>query len=191
MTLLLCMLIAVQPRFLGPPEKNPDAGVARPVRLVDAAPPLSGELLDPGEDGARKFDLGALVGVAAKDPAPAVLVGFFASWCDHQCKDELALVRDLSEEYRPSGLRAVLVDLDGDEAQQAAARALIREQRLAVPVVADRWQILARRWLGAQPRVPALFVVAGDGTVRAAAGSGPETARALRAAIETALGERR
>jgi hypothetical protein len=74
MTLLLCTLLAVQPRFLGPPEKRPDAGSAQPVQAGELAPPLSGELENPPDGGARTFDLSAIVGPGAAEPAPAVLI---------------------------------------------------------------------------------------------------------------------
>ena len=45
------------------------------------------------------------------------------------------------------------------------------------------------RWLGSRPRLPALFVLDRDATVRATAGDcGTEAVASLRAAIDHALG---
>jgi len=182
--LLFCMLLAVQPRFLGPPEKNPDAGPVPAVRAGDAAPPLSGELQNPA-GSERSFDLAALVGPAATDPARAVLIAFFAPGCAG-CADELRVVRELVVEYGVRGLRAVVVDLGTDA--EVASRALADAHGPIIPVLGDRSQVLARRWLGSQPQLPALFVVDRDGVVRAAAAAcGAEAVASLRAAIDHTL----
>jgi peroxiredoxin len=187
-TLLFCMLLAVQPRFLGPPEKNPDAGPVPAVRAGDAAPPLSGELENPS-GAERRFELAAIVGPGATDPAAAVLIAFFAPGCAG-CADELRVVRELVLQYGTRGLRAVVVDLGTDD-QQVASRALANAHAPAIPVLGDRWQVWARRWLGSRPEVPGLFVVDRDGTVGAAAGAcDAEPVASLRAAIERALGGR-
>jgi thiol-disulfide isomerase/thioredoxin len=184
MTLLLCTLLAVQPRFLGPPEKKPDAGAARPVQAGELAPPLVGELENPPDGGARNFDLSAIVGPSAAEPAPAVLIAFFASWCA-DCADELRLVRQLAGEYRSRGLRVVVVDLDGGG---TAAAPLVEGQDAGILVVNDRGQVAARRWLGAKPQLPALVVVGREGDVRATAAScGPDGLASLRAGIDGAL----
>lgn len=185
MTLLLWMLLAVQPRFLGPPEKKPDAGSARAVQAGDPAPPLSGELEGPA-GAQRSFDLAVIAGPSATDPAPAALIAFFAPGCAG-CEDELRIVRQLAGEFAPRGLRAVVVDL-GTEGQKAASLELADAQGVAIEVLADRSQVSARRWLGPRPQVPALFVVDRRGKVRAtAAACAPEEVASLRAAIDQAL----
>ena len=184
--LLVCMLLAVQPRFLGPPEKNPDAGTVPAVQAGDVAPPLAGELENP-TGNERSFDLTAIVGPAATDPARALLIAFFASGCAG-CADEPRVVRQLAAEYGPRGLRAVVVHV-GTDGHEPASLALADAQGGAIPVVADRWQMWARRWLGSRPRLPALFVLDRDATVRATAGDcGTEAVASLRAAIDHALG---
>ena len=185
MTLLFCMLLAVQPRFLGPPEKKPDAGAPPAVQAGNAAPPLAGELENPA-GSERRFDLAAMLGPAATDPARAMLVAFFAPGCAG-CAEELRVVRQLAGEDGPRGLRAVVVDVGTDD-RQAASRALVEVEGAGIPVLGDRGQVQARRWLGSRPQLPALFVVDRDGAVGAMAGAcGPEAVTSLRAAIENAL----
>jgi len=184
-TLLFCMLLAVQPRFLGPPEKNPDAGTVPAVQAGDAAPPLAGELEDSAASE-RRFDLAAIVGPAAIDPTRAVLIAFFAPGCAG-CADELRVVRQLAAEYGPRGLRAVVVDV-GTDGHEAGSLAPADAQGAVIRVMRDRWQVWARRWLGSRPQLPALFVVDRDGTVRATAGAcGREAVASLGAAIERAF----
>lgn len=183
--LFLCTLLAVQPRFLGPPEKNPDAGAAREVRVGEAAPRLSGDLETVADSGTRTFDLGTMVGAAATDPARAVLIAFYAPWCEG-CAEEMRAVGELVGEYRSRGLRTVVVDLGAGDGGPAALRALVDQG--GVLVLNDRWQISARRWLGSPPELPALFVVGREGNVRAAKSAcGSEAVAALRAGIDEAL----
>jgi len=181
-TLLLCTLLAVQPRFLGPPEKKPDAGSTRPVQAGERAPPLVGELENPPDGGGRTFDLSAVVGPAAAQPAPAVLIAFFASWCAG-CADELRIVRQLAGEYGSRGLRTVVVDVGESDAASALAGG-----GPAIPIVNDRSQVVARRWLGGKPDLPALVVVGREGNVRATAGCcDADAVASVRAAIDQAL----
>lgn len=187
MTLLLCTLFAVQPRFLGPPEKNPDAGTARAVQVGEAVPRLTGDLETGQAAGARTFDLAAIVGAAATDPARAVLVAFYAPWCAG-CEDELRVVGQLASEYRSRGLRVVLVDLGAGDGGPAPLRSLLEDRSAGILVVSDRWQISARHWLGKGAQPPALFVVGREGNVRASAmACGADAVAALRPGIDEAL----
>src|SRR5205807_6202467 len=98
------------------------------------------------------------------------------------CAEELRVVRQLAGEYGPRGLRAVVVDVGTDD-RQAASRALVEVEGAGIPVLGDRGQVQARRWLGSRPQLPALFVVDRDGAVGAMAGAcGPEAVTSLRAA---------
>ncbi|MFL5310334.1 MAG: hypothetical protein ACJ79H_07785, partial [Myxococcales bacterium] len=61
-------------------------------------------------------------------------------------------------------------------------------QGAAIRVIGDRRQVLARRWLGARPQLPALFVVDRDAIVRATADAcGTDAIAALGVAIDHAL----
>lgn len=86
---LLLALLAVAPRFLGPPLKKPDAGPP------DAGPAPSAPL--------RPGDLAPSFGVPVEPGAKAVLVVF---------GDPEPKILELYTKYRPSGLQVVAVGVD-------------------------------------------------------------------------------
>jgi thiol-disulfide isomerase/thioredoxin len=120
--------------------------------------------------------------------AKVVLVSFFASWCE-PCKRELPFLVQLDRKYREAGLRVVSVDIDGDEAGIEAARKLAVEAGLVHPVGSDRFNILARRYLGEKAPLPSVFLVRKDGTIaRIERGYAREAAAFLTAAVRAELG---
>jgi thiol-disulfide isomerase/thioredoxin len=120
-----------------------------------------------------------------------VLVSFFASWCA-PCKKELPLLVDLDRQYRPLGLRVVGVTIDKEEAGIAAARRMVTDHRAAYPVISDRFNFLARRYLGDQAPLPSVFLIRRDGTiVSVERGYTKDASGFLRAHVEEALGVKR
>jgi thiol-disulfide isomerase/thioredoxin len=164
---------------------EPDGAVAagRP------APGFSLRTLNPDAAGAPWVRLEALVGPAAEDAgAKVVLLSFFASWCG-PCKKELPFLVALDLAYRPKGLRVVSVDIDGDEAGIQAARELVAAAKVVHPVGTDRFQILARRYLGEKAPLPSAFLVRRDGTIaRVDRGYTDDAGAFLEAAVRAELG---
>jgi thiol-disulfide isomerase/thioredoxin len=129
------------------------------------APAFSLRTLNPDACGAPWVSLGRLVGKEAEDPgARVVLLSFFASWCE-PCRRELPFLAKLDRRYRAAGLRVVSIDIDGEEAGIEAARRLSSEAGLSHPVGSDRFNILARRYLGEKAPLPSIFLVRQDGTI--------------------------
>jgi thiol-disulfide isomerase/thioredoxin len=155
------------------------------------APSFSLRALDPAA-GTALVSLERWAGEAPEDPdARLVLVSFFASWCE-PCARELPLLAALDRTWRARGLRVVGVSIDRDEAGIAAARRMVAAAKVGYPVLSDRFNLLARRWLGEEAPLPSLFLVRRDGTIARAARGGAEGAFAsLRAEIAAALGEPR
>ncbi len=203
-------------RFLGPPVKKPadpagptDAGAASEIRdagvekekdspageapdppvlkVGDEAPQFSGLLHDPDQAGMQRIDLSSLVGSDAETPAKAVLISFFATWCK-PCKKELPLLQQLSTEYKDKGLRIVSVAIDKDEAQWPVIKELVAQNHVTFPVVKDRYNIIARQYLGQKTQLPSVFIVARDGTVALVKQGYPDdAAEFLRSEVEKAL----
>jgi thiol-disulfide isomerase/thioredoxin len=154
----------------------------------DEAPRFSGALYNAKAAGARSFDLAALVGDDAEAPgAKAVLVSFFASWCA-PCRKELPLLQTLSKTYAARGLRVVSVAIDRDAEGMKQAEALVEENGVTYPVVKDRFNLIARRWLGANTMLPSLFIVGRDGLIKLVKqGYESDAAVFLRAEVERLL----
>jgi thiol-disulfide isomerase/thioredoxin len=197
-----------QPRFLGPPLKKPpadagvpDAGVpdagtephgqADPpvLKVDDEAPMFSGVVHNPETAGAPRVDLSSLVGseADADQGAKAVLISFFATWCK-PCKKEMPFLQQLSTEYREKGLRVISVAIDKDEALWPQIAALVKEHHVSYPIVKDRYNLIARQYLGDKTALPSVFIVNREGKVALVKQGYPnDAAEFLRSEVEKAL----
>lgn len=129
------------------------------------APGFSLKALNPDVTGAPWFRLDQLVGEEPDDEqARVVLLSFFASWCG-PCKKELPFLAQLDGMYRALGLRVVSISIDVEEPAIEAARRMAAEARVRHPVLSDRFNVLARRYLGDQSPLPSVFLVGRDGTI--------------------------
>jgi len=172
-------------------------GTAHPALAADddeiavglPAPPFSLRTMNPEASGATWVALDRFVGEAPEDPAArAVLLSFFASWCD-PCKQEMPFLVQLDQMYRDRGLRVLSVNIDREEAGIEAARRLVRGAGVSFPVLSDRFNFLARRYLGEQAPLPSVFIVLRDGTIaRIERGYGVDAASFLLAEVRAALG---
>ncbi len=93
-----------------------------------------------------------------------LVVSFMASFCG-PCKKEMPYLQKLHEENRKDGLRVMMVAIDADEDGQKKVADLIELNKVTFPVAKDRFNIVARRWLGQQSPLPSLFFIRPDGTV--------------------------
>ena len=199
--ILLAVLLASTPKFLGPPVKadagTPDAGVEEkhgqadpPVLNVgDDAPMFSGVLHNSEQAGMQRIDLSSLVGgeADADQAAKAVLISFFATWCK-PCKKEMPFLQTLSTEYKAKGLRVVSVAIDKDEANWPQIAELVKQNHVTYPIVKDRYNLIARQYLGDKTALPSVFIVDKDGKVALVKqGYEKDAAEFLRAEVEKVL----
>jgi thiol-disulfide isomerase/thioredoxin len=162
---------------------EPDVSVGAP------APTFALRTLNPEASGLPWVRLEELVGPEAEDAsARLVLLSFFASWCE-PCKKEMPFLVQLDRTYREQGLRVVSVDIDREEDGIEAARRLVSEAGLRHPVGSDRFNILARRYLGDKAPLPSVFLIRKDGTVaRVERGYAKDAPAFLTAAVRAELG---
>jgi thiol-disulfide isomerase/thioredoxin len=167
----------------------PAAALAEEVAVGTPAPGFSLRTLNAEAAGVDWVALDKLVGAEAEDAdARLVLLTFFASWCT-PCKKELPFLVQLDRTYRKHGLRVVAVNIDQEDPGISAAKELVASARVTYPVCSDRFNILARRYLGDQAPLPSAFLVRRNGTLaRIDRGYTRDAAAFLRAAVEVELG---
>jgi thiol-disulfide isomerase/thioredoxin len=117
-------------------------------------------------DGLTAVGLDRYVGPDAVDKkAKVVLLSFMASFCG-PCKKEMPYLESLHEKYGPKGLRVVMVSIDTEDKGYAIINDLIEKNKVGFPVLKDRFNLVARRWLGTQSPLPSVFMVNTDGVVK-------------------------
>jgi thiol-disulfide isomerase/thioredoxin len=153
------------------------------------APAFSLRTLNPDVAGASWVSLDRFVGDEPEDPAAkVVLISFFASWCQ-PCRREMPFLVQLDRMYREHGLRVLGVDIDKEESGIDAAKKLIATAKVTYPVLSDRFNFLARRYLGEKAPLPSVFIVQRDGVVaKIERGYAKDASHFLLAEVQDALG---
>jgi thiol-disulfide isomerase/thioredoxin len=197
MIVTMVLLLGVGQRFLGPPEKKPaDAGVSEhatadaPVlNPGDDAPLFSGVLHNPDAAGVQRIDVASMVGAEADadQQKKAVLISFFATWCK-PCKKEMPFLEQLYTEYKQKGLQIVSVAIDKDEATWPEIGELVKKNHVTYPIVKDRYNLIARQYLGDKTAMPSVFIIDKDGkVVLVKQGYTNDAAEFLKVEVERAL----
>jgi len=158
------------------------------AELGQLAPTFRLPVYNAREAGLTAVGLDRYVGPEPAEPGTKVLlVSFMASWCG-PCKKELPYLQQLHEKYRAQGLRILAISIDTEPEGQRQVEALVAAGKLTFPVLKDRFNIVARRWLGTKSPLPSLFVLRPDGTVSAVhRGYSQDGVGLLRAEVEGAL----
>ncbi len=129
--------------------------------------------------GASVVGLDRYLGADAADKgAKVVMLSFMASFCA-PCKKEMPYLQSLHEKYSAQGLRVVMVSIDTEAAGQKIIDELIETHKVTFPVLKDRFNLVARRWLGTQSPLPSLFMIKPNGVVLAVHRGYNEEASAL------------
>jgi len=153
------------------------------------APSFSLRTMNPDVAGASWIALDRFVGAEPEDPAAkAVLISFFASWCE-PCQREMPFLVQLDRMYRDQGLRVLGIAIDKEEAGIETAKKLIDSAKVTYPVLSDRFNFLARRYLGDKAPLPSVFIVRRDGTIaKIERGYAKDASAFLLAEVQDALG---
>ncbi len=160
------------------------------LKVGDPAPSFTLPVYNRMPDGPTVVSLDSYVGDDADDKgAKVVLLSFFATFCA-PCKREMPYLETLWEKYRAAGLRVLVVSIDRDDAAAAPKiAALAAQDHVTFPILSDRFDLLARRYLGAQAPLPSLFLIARDGTIREVhRGYGKDASAFLLEQVQAALG---
>jgi thiol-disulfide isomerase/thioredoxin len=153
------------------------------------APSFAMRTMNPEASGASWIALDRFVGDEAEDAsAKVVLISFFASWCE-PCKKEMPFLVQLDRMYRDQGLRVLAVNIDREEPAIEAAKRIIAQAKVTYPVLSDRFNFLARRYLGERAPLPSVFLVRRNGTIaKIERGYAKDASQFLLAEVQAALG---
>jgi thiol-disulfide isomerase/thioredoxin len=144
----------------GPAAADDEVGVDLP------APSFTLKTLTAEVAGVPSVSLEQYVGAEPEDPgSKLVLLSFFASWCG-PCQKELPFLVQLDRMYREQGLRVVAVSIDQEPPAIEKARSQVVAAGASYPVLSDRFNFVARRYLGEKAPLPSVFLIGRDGNVR-------------------------
>jgi peroxiredoxin len=154
-----------------------------------AAPMFRLPVYNPDKVGATAIGLDQYVGADPVDKgAKVVLLSFMASFCK-PCKKEMPYLEALYQKHKASGLRVVMVSIDGEPEGQKQVEELVAKNKITFPVLKDRFQVVGRRWLGTSTPLPSVFLIHPDGTIRAVhRGYNDEASVLLAREVESELG---
>lgn len=128
------------------------------------APAFSLKTMNPLKSQRRTVALRSLVGEGAEEPKKAVLLSFAASYCE-PCKKEIKDLSVIEPELRKKGILTAVVVIDKEEAKIAEMKKLlVDEMALELPVLSDKFAIVARRY-GAE-KLPYVVLIDASGVVR-------------------------
>ena len=135
-----------------------------PADLVGKpAPRFILRTLNPDTAGPR-FVLRDHVGPKARFPKRKLLLDFAASWCA-PCRDDLERLARLAGPLAKADVAVAVVVIDDTPEGIATMSDMVNEDlQLPFPAVADRYQVLARRY--AVENLPLAIVIDADGIVR-------------------------
>lgn len=172
------------PVAAGPPETEPEteedktgasgpaAQAAAPVakkpapkpvlHIGDQAPNFYLKVVNAKEIGQRRVVLKKLF---QDEATKGVIISFFATWCA-PCKKELPVLQQLWTDHQADGLRIVVISIDKDAEAIAGLQGFIEEFGLTFPVVSDRFNLLARRYLGTTTALPSVFITDSSGKIQ-------------------------
>jgi thiol-disulfide isomerase/thioredoxin len=167
----------------------PAHAVEEEIAVGLPAPEFSLKTMNPDVAGTGFLALERYAGAEPEDEgAKLVVLSFFASWCG-PCKKEMPFLVQLDRMYREQGLRLIGVCIDKEEPGLSTAKKMIADNKVSYPVVSDRFNFLARRYLGDSAPLPSVFLVRRDGNIaRIERGYSKDVGALLLASIQQELG---
>ena len=182
---LLIALVASTAGFAGRARADGDDE----IKVGDPAPSFTLPLYNAEAQKRAMFSLDSFVGSDADEPnVKVLLMSFFATFCA-PCKREMPYLEQLQEEYRDAGLRVVMISIDRDDDAVGKIAALAKLNHISFPILKDRFNFLARRYLGETAPLPSVFIVGRDGLNKELSrGYGKDASTFLLASVQKALG---
>ena len=126
-------------------------------------------------------------GPEAKEPKKAVILSFFATYCE-PCKREMPYLAALHNLYKDKGLAVLSISIDREPEQIEFVKNLARDSNVSFPVLSDRFNIVAKRFYIA--KLPCVYLVNGEGKVSlVSVGYSDDISKSLLEGVRKAVGE--
>ncbi|MBI5510552.1 MAG: TlpA family protein disulfide reductase [Deltaproteobacteria bacterium] len=126
-------------------------------------------------------------GAEAKEPKKAILLSFFATYCE-PCKREMPYLGALYNLYKDKGLMILSISIDKEADQIEFIKNLAKQSNVSFPVLSDRFNIVAKRFYIS--KLPCVYLVTGEGKVAFVnVGYNDDISRALLENIRKSIGE--
>lgn len=140
------------------------------------------------EDTAKTYiGLDAYFGERAKEPKKAVVLSFFATYCE-PCKREMPYLAALFDTYKDKGLEILSISIDKEVEKADTLKALAKASNVKFPVLTDRFNIVAKRYF--IKKLPCVYVLDGRGKVAmVSVGYDADISKKMLEEIRKALGE--
>jgi thiol-disulfide isomerase/thioredoxin len=155
--------------------------------IGETATPFSLKTLNPAESGMTWVRLDEVVGDKAKEKKKAVILTFFATYCE-PCKREMPFLEALYEAYRDRGLLIVSLSIDKEATEINVVKELAHRHGVTFPILSDRFNIVAKRYYIS--KLPCVYLVDAAGKVAMVnVGYSDDISKKLLGEIRTAIGE--
>lgn len=163
------------------------AGSREKFDVGEVAPTFALRAVNPDVIGETLVAVDRYFGADAKQPKKAVLLSFFATWCE-PCKKEMPFLAALYDTYKDKGLMVLSVSIDREADQIDVIKTLATNANAKYPVLSDRFNIVAKRYMVA--KLPLVYVLSSDGKVAfSRVGYTEDTPRALADEVRKLIGE--
>jgi alkyl hydroperoxide reductase subunit AhpC len=163
------------------------AGSREKFDVGEVAPTFALRAVNPEVIGENLVAVDRYFGADAKQPKKAVLISFFATWCE-PCKKEMPFLAALYDTYKDKGVMVLSISIDREAEQIDFIKTLATNANAKYPVLSDRFNIVAKRYMVA--KLPLVYVMSPDGKVAfSRVGYTEDTPRALADEIRKLIGE--
>lgn len=150
--------------LLAAPLVSPSADAAGGEGLKPGtlAPSFMLPVVNSFKESERRFGPDKWTG-RAEQPKKLVIMSFFATYCE-PCKKEMPELVRLYDSYKDQGLGVMLISIDKGDSERDTVVQLAEENKVAFPVLHDRFQVVARRYDA--ERLPYMLMLGPDGVVK-------------------------
>ncbi|OGQ78924.1 MAG: hypothetical protein A2289_04040 [Deltaproteobacteria bacterium RIFOXYA12_FULL_58_15] len=125
-------------------------------------------------------------GPDAKEPKKAVLLSFFATYCE-PCKKEMPFLAALYDLYRDKGLMVLSISIDKEPEKVEEVATLAKDSNAKFPILSDRFNIVAKRYFIS--KLPCVYLIDAAGKVAMVnVGYNDDASRIMLESIRKAIG---